>query len=136
MAVSVSHAYPHVIAASTNTKHVELGVDVERIRTFAPEIWKSFLTPREKELIAASPVVERAYLRTLAWSGKESVLKAIGVGLRMHPKSIDVSELLRSRYPKSIEIRGIRRCVEMRHWRIAPEFVATVVALQTPTEIY
>ncbi|MBU6214718.1 4'-phosphopantetheinyl transferase superfamily protein [Patescibacteria group bacterium] len=93
IALSISHAYPYALAFAS-TKSRLLGVDVERIRSFSPRIENVFLTPSELNWIKAHSLESRDIWRTLLWSMKEAVIKAIGTGLRTHPARVDLTPIL------------------------------------------
>lgn len=88
--VSLSHSFPYVYAC-VSEEHAYVGCDIERLRPFRKGVL--FLTQQEK---ACHPkVFGRDRFVTLAWTLKESILKALGTGIRINPKSIDVSEVLK-----------------------------------------
>lgn len=128
--VSISHSFPFAFAAAS-IDNVALGADVERIRDFAEHTWEAFLTPQEKEFIAMAPKQERERLRTLAWSLKESTLKALGVGIRKHPARIDTARALAADESSqdSIMINGVVSHSFVQLWKIEDTFIATTVAL-------
>lgn len=79
--ISISHCDGYSLSAVSLTK---AGVDIESIRHFNDNFLRSFLTEREYLAVKENPV-----LATLSWSIKESYLKALGLGLRRHPKSVE-----------------------------------------------
>ncbi|MHB0865741.1 MAG: 4'-phosphopantetheinyl transferase family protein [Minisyncoccota bacterium] len=133
IALSISHSFPFALATATAELGVALGADVERIRDFAPTTWEAFLTSAEKEIVAAARSEKRNELRTLCWSLKESVLKALGTGLRMHPAQIDISRALarRSHREVVISIQGTLHTAHLQWWKIDEHTIATSVALPT-----
>jgi len=136
--VSISHSFPFALATATVSDGVALGSDIERIRDFAPSMWETFLTSAEKKIIADAPAQNRAYLRTLCWSLKESVLKAIGIGLRMHPGRVDVAHILVEKRISHMSIGIDGTAHEVRVWfsRVGNEYIATAVALPTAGTYY
>ena len=128
--ISISHSFPFALGVATTKKHILLGADIERVRHFAHATWESFLTPREKTVISRAHHTTQAHLRTLCWSLKEATLKALGVGLRLHPKHIDVAEALLPRaHRATILIRNIPVSAQVNIRRIAPDFIATTIAI-------
>lgn len=129
VSLSISHAFPFCFAAASAEKDVALGADVERIRMFSRTTSDAFLTVSEKKIVACAPAEKRDELRTLAWSLKESALKALGCGLRQHPQTIDVSGALRA--PDTgrgfVTVRGRSAAAAWR--RIGREHIATTVVL-------
>lgn len=88
--LSVSHSRERAFVA---VSHRMVGVDVEYIRSDDPVWSNAFLSPMERVWFSA--MVDRAGGRahagkalTVWWCAKEAYLKALGVGLRLHPKRI------------------------------------------------
>lgn len=87
--LSISHAHGYACGAVIPSESVNgLGIDIEQMRTFATETLDAFLTSEEKEFLATYADAMQMYYATLLWSIKEAYLKACGVGLRVHPRSI------------------------------------------------
>ena len=93
--VSISHsdtiAIAEAVAADT---HRGLGVDVERIRSFSETTCRAFMAPEEYAVYQALPDTEKSACATRLWCLKEAYLKALGTGLRTHPRTIifDISK--------------------------------------------
>lgn len=132
VAASLSHSFPFALGVASLLPHVLVGADVERVRSFPRQTWEAFLTRAEKKYIREASG-EKELLRTLAWSLKESVLKALGTGLRLHPRHVDVSEVmarsLEGTVCGSIWIRKKRVQATCQSWMAAAGFVATAVTL-------
>ena len=137
VAVSISHAFPFSLSVATLREQVALGTDIERIRDFRKSTWQAFVTAAEKAYIARAPKTEQSYLRTLAWSLKESVLKMLGIGIRMHPRHVDISTLLAQEpeAAQTIAIKGVPYPIEAHGWRVGASHVATMIAFQHPSSI-
>lgn len=95
-ALSIAHSFPFVLAAA-DCSDVLLGADVERVRAFSKEFIADLLTDREQAVLEGFPNEEQSVRATEFWSLKEAVLKAVGVGLRVHPRRLEVHELLRGK---------------------------------------
>lgn len=91
--VTTSHSYPYVYSGHSRNKDL-IGCDVEKIRDFEDFFLTSFLHPHERSHIDTLDVFLRNEEATIAWTIKESFLKALGSGLRVHPKRVDVSSIL------------------------------------------
>ncbi len=87
--VSLSHSGTLGAAGLTNEKYT-IGIDVEFVRPFADDTARAFLTPLEYRFIVAQGRNNRDALLTTHWCLKEAYLKALGVGLRIHPGRISV----------------------------------------------
>lgn len=87
--LSISHTNDIAVAmAWPDSSEAKVGVDIERIRFFTPEMSRAFMTPAEYRTYLTTGVGTRQGFATWLWSLKESYLKAIHQGLRTHPKNI------------------------------------------------
>ncbi len=78
--VSVSHAGEHVVVAVARGPRI--GVDVERIRDVeVDELARSAFSIAEAAELAALPAGERVGAFFSLWTRKESIVKALGVGI-------------------------------------------------------
>ena len=73
---SISHCKEAIAVALDDQP---IGIDVESIRRFDPELVTRTMNDSEQALIAASDHPERAFTRL--WTQKEAVLKAEGTGI-------------------------------------------------------
>ena len=90
---SVSHSGERVAIAVSDTH--ELGIDIERRTSFfQPErLYKLVCSAAERAWLVAHPEqAEREFGRL--WTCKEALLKAVGMGLRTRPASIDLADRL------------------------------------------
>jgi len=88
MAVSLTHADGGALAVAGQGPG-RVGVDAERIVLRSPAFTRAWLTPAEQQRDAAS-----ALAVTRAWCAKEAVLKALGTGLRVHPRNVEVTHVV------------------------------------------
>lgn len=91
--VSISHTSCFVFVAASKGA-IELGVDVERVRDFSVTLLDGFLSVNERDVLTRHSLFDSSLYHTKIWCLKESILKALGTGLRVHPQSLDVSSLL------------------------------------------
>ena len=84
---SVSHSSGMVVARAIPKREGRIGVDIEAVRSFAPATLEAFLTKREFRTL---PRIRRNERATLLWCIKEAYLKALGVGLLIHPQRVEV----------------------------------------------
>ena len=68
-----------------------LGCDIEWIEPRSDLFLADFFTSKEQRLVERAPRAERFRLLTLLWSAKESLLKALHLGLRVDTRSVEVS---------------------------------------------
>jgi 4'-phosphopantetheinyl transferase len=129
LAISLSHragAGLGVVSASGF-----LGCDVEWVEDRSAAFVEDYFTGVERELILEQGPAGRALLTNAFWSAKESVLKAMGVGLRVDTRSLSVrmSEEPRAGTWKPFSVRHSRDEVEFQGWwRRHDNWILTVVA--------
>lgn len=89
-AISLSHSAGAALCAISPTGG-RLGCDLEVIEPRSREFIETFFTEREQIRIEQEPLSRRALLATIIWSAKESALKALGEGLRLDTRSVEVT---------------------------------------------
>ena len=88
--ISLSHRAGRAICAIAQPGAV-LGCDLELIEPRSDAFAGDYFTAEEQALVARATAADRYRLLALLWSAKESVLKALRVGLRMDTRSVIVS---------------------------------------------
>jgi 4'-phosphopantetheinyl transferase len=89
VAVSLSHRAGTAIC-SVAPSNVALGCDLEVIEERSDAFVGDYFTSEEQALVARASAADRDWLLALIWSAKESVLKALRVGLRLDTRSFMV----------------------------------------------
>jgi 4'-phosphopantetheinyl transferase len=92
MVISLSHR-AGVAACAVALSGVALGCDLETVEPRSDGFVADYFTGEEQGLIAQAPVADRFRLVALLWSGKESALKALRVGLRSDTRALTVRSL-------------------------------------------
>ena len=82
-ALSISHSDGAAIAIARRDGRV--GVDLETIEERSASFAREWFTKGEQERYGHDPVA-----LTVAWAAKESVLKALGTGMALHPREVEV----------------------------------------------
>ena len=82
--ISISHG--EAIAAATENGRV--GIDLEVVEVRAPSFAETWFRSEERILCAGDPRRE-----SQVWAIKEAVLKVLGTGLRLDPKSVEVLDI-------------------------------------------
>ena len=84
--VSISHSGGHAVAWASHRERV--GVDLEQVEARHPSFVEEWFSEQEQALLAGDP-----YRVTVAWSAKEAVLKALGQGMALNPREIQVLDI-------------------------------------------
>jgi 4'-phosphopantetheinyl transferase len=103
--VSLSHR-AGVAACAVAASGVALGCDLEVIELRSDSFVADYFTAEEQALVALAFREDRPRLCTLLWSGKESALKALRVGLRLDARCVSVSPVDVARSPEGGEGRA------------------------------
>lgn len=87
--ISISHSGNMAVGGTVfSNTGIQIGVDIEQIRAFTEEMVQNFLTENEYILYKRAQKEEQNLVLTRYWCLKEAYLKARGVGLRQHPKTV------------------------------------------------
>ena len=81
--LSISHSHGHAVAMVRESG--PLGIDLEAIESRSPAFVSEWFSEKESALVGNDP-----RLQTLAWSAKEAVLKALGQGMALNPREIQL----------------------------------------------
>jgi len=129
VSVSISHAAGTGLAAAT-LGAVRLGCDVEELSARSDEFVSDYFTAEEAAWIRAV-TRERHARANLLWSAKESMLKALGEGLRKDTRSVVVGveglERAVGDAWRSLKVVSAGRDEFAGAWRVADGLVWTVV---------
>jgi len=119
--LTLSHSHGIAVAqVCTKNDAGGIGVDIERVRDFEDATLRAFLTEEEYDRShnGLEPLPVHA---TLLWSIKEAYLKAIGVGLRVHPKLVEVVMGEGGQGYKTIRVNGEAVPVQI-YWTTIDDF--------------
>lgn len=87
LALSISHRGGWGLCA-LGPEEMLVGCDLELVEARSPAFLEDYFTTREQAALRAAPAGEIDRLATLFWAAKESVLKALRVGLRADTRRI------------------------------------------------
>jgi 4'-phosphopantetheinyl transferase len=90
--ISISHRDGRAVCALAPSG-VELGCDLEVIEPRSDAFIADYFATEEQALVAQASATTRPRLVALIWSGKESALKALQVGLRLDTRCVIVSRV-------------------------------------------
>jgi 4'-phosphopantetheinyl transferase len=91
--LTISHSGNFALCALATGLELQVGTDLEKVEARTETFILDYFTPAERRLVDKYPAESRAMLVTLIWSAKESMLKALGVGLRMDTRTVEVRGL-------------------------------------------
>jgi 4'-phosphopantetheinyl transferase len=140
--ISLSHR-AGVAACAVAVPDAVLGCDLELVEPRSEGFIADYFTGEEQELFASAGPGERFRLAALLWSGKESALKAMRVGLRFDVTYVSIDPLQafeREAHEGSgntARWRPLRAAVTTGQmfegwWQRSGEFVKTLVAHPSP----
>jgi 4'-phosphopantetheinyl transferase len=91
--ISISHREDTAVAAYSQNKAFQIGIDLELIESREWSFVEDFFTPREARFVKGMSPSWMSTWVTLVWSAKEAVLKSWHQGLRMDTRSIEIQRL-------------------------------------------
>ncbi|MGA7077919.1 MAG: 4'-phosphopantetheinyl transferase superfamily protein [Terriglobales bacterium] len=93
--ISLSHRSGRAICAVAMSG-VKLGCDLEIVEPRSDAFVADYLAVEEQALVAGAAAADRDRLLALVWSAKESALKALGAGLRLDTRCVNVNPIVES----------------------------------------
>jgi 4'-phosphopantetheinyl transferase len=134
-AISISHRAGRACCA-VGGPDLELGCDLELVEPRSEGFVGEYLTAAEADFVRGASPAERDLVANLVWSAKESVLKAVRVGLRADARSVRVVAM--GPRPSvggwsSFEAEAEERWAGW--WSVRGGFVLTVVS-RPPSTVY
>ncbi|RPI23477.1 MAG: 4'-phosphopantetheinyl transferase superfamily protein [Acidobacteria bacterium] len=88
--VSISHAGMLAGAVAGRINDGRIGFDMERVATVDPAVYSLAFTDSEIQAVEAATAVSRTYTVLALWTAKEAVTKALGTGLSICLKDIQL----------------------------------------------
>ncbi len=88
--ISISHRAGVAACAWTGAPALRMGMDIDLVEARDPSFLSGYFTENEQAFTRALPANLRDTWITLAWSAKESLLKALKTGLRIDTRRIQV----------------------------------------------
>jgi NAD(P)-dependent dehydrogenase (short-subunit alcohol dehydrogenase family)/phosphopantetheinyl transferase len=112
--VSISHVEGRAVALATYAPGV--GVDVEDVVAREPAFLRTWFTAGEQARLRSDRDV------TCAWAVKEAVLKALGVGMRLSPRDVEVWRIT----PRAVDVRAHGEVAALLESRGNPPLLASI----------
>ncbi|GAP15605.1 phosphopantetheinyl transferase [Longilinea arvoryzae] len=128
--LSISHRSGRATCAWTPASDVGLGIDLEQVEPRTEAFVRDYFTPAEQALVAGE---QRQRDTVLVWSAKEAMLKALGQGLRMDTRAVEILRIANHQDAdiwNGLQIRSARG-VGLNWWAgwfEAGDFVCTLAA--------
>lgn len=91
--LSISHCSRYALCAIASGANIHIGIDMEKIEPRTQTFIKDYFTPLEVGLVNSQPHESWDMISTLIWSTKESMLKALRVGLRWDTRQVEIREV-------------------------------------------
>ena len=132
--ISISHREGRAACAISGPE-TALGCDLEIVEPRSEGFAADYFTAVEQELLARASAADRLRVLALLWSGKESVLKALRVGLRLDTRCVTVDPFV-GQSSSGNDWRPLRAQYEGQDfhgwWRQTDNLVRTMVAAPLP----
>jgi 4'-phosphopantetheinyl transferase len=91
--LSISHRDQLALCALASTPDLRVGIDLEKVEPREDAFVADYFDPIEQNMVNACKTDFKQTLTTLIWSAKESMLKALGVGLRRDTRTVEVNRI-------------------------------------------
>jgi 4'-phosphopantetheinyl transferase len=91
--LTISHRDHSAFCAFNPDGDLSIGADLETVEPRSPAFVADYFTPWERTLVEACRSESRESAACLIWSAKESMLKALGVGLRWDTRQVEIVEI-------------------------------------------
>lgn len=86
--LSISHRGEHAVAAYCHDPDTSIGIDLEIIEDKSHGFVQDYFTTQEATWVLSLPEDQQDLAASLLWSGREALLKALQLGLRMDTRQI------------------------------------------------
>ena len=136
--LTISHCEQMALCAFVEGQDLRIGADLEKIELRSRAFVEDYFTPVEHDLIESFPEELKSTLINLFWSAKESMLKALGVGLHWDTRKVEVWQIdgLYPLHPEKDEWHDMKLgdCEDSGRrwqgwWRRRGEYILTLACL-------
>lgn len=86
--LSISHRSEYAVAAFCFDPESSIGIDLEEIEAKSSGFVEDYFTEPEARMVFALPIEEQALAASFLWSGREAIVKALQIGLRLDTRQI------------------------------------------------
>lgn len=128
--LSISHREGWAAAAVSLNTGISQGIDLEWVEDHPLSFYEDFFTADEVRALGNYATEQRAWAGSLMWSAKEAVLKALGQGLRVDTRAVEVIRIAKTPVDGwgDVELR-VANINEVRwfgFWRNQGQYVLTL----------
>ncbi|NNF35452.1 MAG: 4'-phosphopantetheinyl transferase superfamily protein [Saprospiraceae bacterium] len=88
--ISLSHSHQTGLCAISSSTY-KIGCDLEKIESRSPQLILDYFTEKEQAIVRQYDQEHTDFLANLIWSAKESVLKALRLGLRLDTRKVEIN---------------------------------------------
>ena len=142
--LSISHSDQFALCVFAPCQDFRIGADIEKVEPRSEGFIEDYFTAAEQEMIGLFPSPLRQTAVNLVWSMKESMLKALGVGLHWNTRKVEVRQI-NGLFPLE-KMPGIWLKMELGDfqddqrqwagwWQCRGDFVITVAGFTSTAEI-
>ena len=137
--LTISHSRDHTLAAWTCAQVTGIGADIEFIEPRAEVFVEDYFTTTENKYLQQFTNVKYDQLVTLIWSAKEAALKALGIGLGMDTRQVEVlvsNAVVAYEWESfSINTEMMKKKTWRGFWRRFGEFIITIAVCGVEGEV-
>jgi 4'-phosphopantetheinyl transferase len=139
--LSISHRDDLATCSLVTDPQLKVGIDLEKIEPRATNFVEDYFTRSEQDLVNSYASGTQAMVTTLIWSAKESMLKAIGVGLHWDTRQVEIKQIRGPDTPHGIwnDLEVFTHHADHQwsaNWRSLGGYVLTLVVLsKLPADI-
>lgn len=134
--LSISHRAGVAFCAYSPVHGACIGADLELIEPKNDVFFEDYLTPAEQDLVRSCSEEQRWLAIALIWSAKEAVFKAMGTGLRLDTRKVEIglanSPLFKTIFPEWLPLLISGNVLPDKvacRWQVRNEFVLTFASL-------
>lgn len=133
---SLSHSHGRVFCGYSASPDVVFGLDIEMVERKSPEFVQDYFTSSELKLFNETNWQYQPEYATLIWSAKEACLKAIGKGLSLDTRKVEIIRLFENSSHhnwQECEVSiSIEYCEQFKIlWQICGDFLSTICLPKT-----
>lgn len=139
--LSITHRDHLAVAAFCAEPTLSVGIDLEKIERKTQGFMEDYFTENEVSQVLALPQEEQALAASLLWSGREALLKAEGIGLRVDTRDFQLQipavDVPRDRWqPLFIQQSPLQSGWYQVFWQLMDQYVLSLAIRQKNQESF